>query len=218
MTPVNSTDPAFDPPKNWFSCWWEPNRLFRAVDLHREHVENVPLFSVPRLQRVKEFLAAASFACIRSQDQPCQLRFIDDIFPDFELRFHNHIEPFELVEADRPGRRRGEEYKMAAQLRAEGKSAVTHVDPDLEEDQAIPAVEAAIKAKAGKKYSPAPNLLVYVNFSWATRKNPFALSHARAMGEKWESTFPSLWLFWKNNAIRCHPLPVTTIERRQSST
>jgi hypothetical protein len=156
---------SFEPPADWFGCWWDPERLLNAVRRHNEAVPAEEQFGRPELKPLSEAYAAAMFGTIRSQSAPCSIRLIRDGFPDFELRFAARVDQFELTEADREGRRRGDEYREAAALRAMGLRPTPEAFDPLEQQRAaLPAAALAIQRKAAKHYRPAPHLLVYVNF------------------------------------------------------
>ena len=149
----------------WFERWWPPLAFLTVVLEHNRDVPSDAFFARAELQPLREAYAAGLFATILSETQAVALRLRRDRFPDFDLRIGEHIQAFELVEADKPGRRRGDEYKEAAQREAEGlPPSVEHFDPDAEEQAAPEAIREAIAKKAQKSYAPAPPLLVYVNF------------------------------------------------------
>lgn len=203
----------YQPPAEWFDCWWQPQEFFTTVLKHNQRVPEVDFFECAELQPLREAYAAGLFATIRAeQGGPVALRLQRDRFPDFDLRVENdQVLPFELVEAYRPGRRRGEEYKEAARRKAEGLPPVLEeFDPEAEEKAAIPAIEQAVAKKAEKWYKPAPNLLVYVNF-WIFDKPPLALEQFAELVSPWRTRFAEIWLLWGANAIRCWPEPVRLV-------
>lgn len=67
-------------------------------------------------------------------------------FPDFQLECDGKVLPFELVEAYRPGERRGAEYKEAAKRKAAGvPERFEEFDPVEDEKKAAPAIAKAIE-------------------------------------------------------------------------
>jgi hypothetical protein len=133
------------------------------------------LFNKPSLKPLRETYAAAKFATIRAQAQHCEVRMVDPIsgFPDFEIRLDDASEQFEQTEADREGRRRGDEYSEADRRVACGAPAgLKHYDPDEETAAAPRAISVSLECKAKKHYRPRPHLLVYVNFPTENGRPP----------------------------------------------
>jgi len=69
-----------------------------------------------------------TFSCFGSGELSCgdgataHICLVSDRFPDFELRLGDVVEQFEETEADRRGRRRGDEYwRTAAKAAAAGE-------------------------------------------------------------------------------------------------
>lgn len=210
-------------PKEWFDVWWDPAEL---LSVYREHSARIPsdeFFQRPDLQPLRETGATALFAHIRNASTPCAVRLLSVQFPDFEICTKEKVEPFELTEADRPSRRRGNEYKIA---RLNSAAALNQnaddfdcemFNPDEEERDALPAIALAIKRKADKHYSTKPNLLVYVNFflferhsfinSYLFKGNPLTKLQAEEVTHQCRDNFLSIWLLWGTNAVRCWPKP-----------
>jgi hypothetical protein len=164
------------------------------------------LFNKPALKPLREAYAAAKFTMIRAQVRPCKVRLIDPAteFPDFEIRFDDAIEQFEQTEADREGRRRGDEYSEADRRVASGAPAgLSHCDPDEEMAAAPQAISAALECKAKKHYQPRPHLLVYVNFPTDNGRPPLKDLQAVQLVEPYRASFLSIWLLWGDNAVRC---------------
>src|SRR5262249_2271610 len=126
---------------------------------------------------------------------------------DFDLKLGDTAVGFELVEADRSERRRADEYKEAARREAAGlPDKLDGVDPIEERQAAIPPICRGGERKAGKKYRPAPDPLVYVNFSLFD-KPPLTAGQFGQLLQPWRASFPEVWLLWGANAIRCWPDP-----------
>ncbi len=165
------------------------------------------------LKPLREAWAAARYATILAQDRPVSVNLERDRFPDFNLRVRDELQCFELVEADREGRRRGEEYRRAAAREEAGlPPELEEFDPWEEEQRAIPAITRAIEAKAGKHYKPATHLLVYVNF-WLDREPPNVILQAVQSAEKRRDAFASFWLLWGDFIIRLWPRPAKIRDR-----
>jgi hypothetical protein len=123
------------------------------------------------------------------------------------------VDKFELTEADRERRRRGDEYREAAALRTMGlRPTPGSFDPLEMERDALPAIALAIERKAAKHYQPAPHLLVYVNFA-LFRELPLTEEQAIQIVAPWRERFASVWLLWGANAVRCWPNPAKIVAR-----
>ena len=211
MTAGKQRASKHEPPVEWFERWWPPLAFLTVVLEHNRDVPSDAFFARAELQPLREAYAAGLFATILSETQAVALRLRRDRFPDFDLRIGEHIQAFELVEADKPGRRRGDEYKEAAQREAEGlPPSVEHFDPDAEEQAAPEAIREAIAKKAQKSYAPAPPLLVYVNF-WLFHAPSLTPEQFAALVAPWREQFPEIWLLWGANAIRCWPDPARLV-------
>lgn len=205
--PIDSEIAKFLPPAESFDVWWGAAEFAAAVDAHKQTVPVVEFMCRPQLKPLREAWAAARFATIRSQDHPVSIRLERDRFPDFHLRVRNETQCFELVEADHPGRRRGDEYRAAAVREiAALPPEIEHFSPDEEMRVAIPAIARAIGDKASKGYRPVPHLLVYVNFPLFCDP-PITSLHAFALADKYSASFASAWLLWGRFAVRLWPRP-----------
>jgi hypothetical protein len=198
---------AWEPPADWFERWWEPTEFFLAVLKHSKPIPSEELMTRPELRKLLEAYVAGLFSMIRSQHQEgLSLRLRRDTFPDFDLRLNTTEFPFEVVEADQPERRRDEEYRQIGRREAQGlPSKIEHFDPDESEHAALPAIGLAIENKAGKRYRPAPHLLVYVNF-WLFDVPPLEL--LKRLVRPWQDLFPEIWLLWGGHIVRCSPDPI----------
>jgi hypothetical protein len=171
------------------------------------------LFNEPLLTKLLEAHAAARFAVIRTKVKPIRIRLESDRFPDFQLEASGAIEAFELVEADREGRRRGEEYIAAAAREAAGLPPLAEsVDPADEEQEAFEAIDRMLAKKASKHYAPAPNILVYVNFM-AFDEFPLTREHLMQLIDAHHTHFPSAWLLWGDTAARLWPRTAKIVDR-----
>lgn len=193
------------PPAEWFNRWWTAADFFAMVHKHNEAIPPVDFFDRPEFQPLREAYAAGFFSWILAQERPVLVKLDADRFPDFDLKFNDTVVGFELVEADRPGRRRTEEYKEAGRREAAGlPEKLENFDPDAEQQAAMPAIKRAVEKKAAKKYMPAPHLLVYVNF-WLFDEPPLTPAQFGQLLQPWRESFPEVWLLWKAHAIRCWP-------------
>jgi hypothetical protein len=140
------TDPTAIPVA-WFERWWEPEEFFRTVV---RYVNALPspdeVVTEPHYQRVREAYVAGFFAMIRDQHAavPIRVQLEPDRFPDVNLRIGAVVEPFEIVEVQRPGRRRGDEYRERAAHAVAGRPPRLRLENPLSEQQtAAPALRTA---------------------------------------------------------------------------
>ena len=198
-------------PTEWFTRWWSPAEFFPMVQQHNEAIPNEQFFSCAEFQPLREAYAAGFFSWILGQERHVLVKLDADRFPDFDLKLDGVVVGFELVEADRPGRRRGDEYKEAARSEAASLPEIPEeFDPDEEQKAAIPVIRRVVELKAAKKYAPPPHLVVYVNF-WLFDKPPLTPAQFGQLLQPWREAFPEVWLLWKAHAIRCWPDPIRLV-------
>ncbi len=181
--------------------WWEPGALLDAAHAIRRSIPQDEFFCDSAYQPVREAIATAEFAMRRPWNRDWQVRPVlrREQFPDAELRCGNDVRPFEVVEADRENRRRCEEYRTT-----KGKpDRFEHYDPDKEARKAFDEIERVVRLKAAKRYSPRPNLLVYVNLSAGEPTSLYAWGLTEQFGE----SFQSAWLLWQSETFRLWPNP-----------
>ena len=199
------------PPVEWFNRWWSAGEFFSLVKKHNDAVSQDEFFARPEYQQLREAYAAGLFSFIRAQERNMFVKLDADRFPDFDLRIDKAVIGFELVEADRLGRKRAQEYREAARREAADEPELLgEFDPVAEQEAAIPAIQRAVELKAAKKYKPAPHLLVYVNF-WLFDKPPLTADQFGQLLQQWRDSFPELWLLWQGHAIRCWPDPTRLV-------
>jgi hypothetical protein len=121
--------------------------------------------------------------------------------PDFELIFPDRTERFELVEADKDGRRRGDEYE--ARARWMPASYVRHVRVPAQ-DEVVEIVRRATRKKA-RPYPAGTQLLIYLNLPHFPSDEclllasfPEAVSEARPF-------FAGIWITWQGIPHRVCP-------------
>lgn len=206
---------SFKPPPTWFAQWWNPHDFLAEVQTHAEPVPRALLFNHPDLKQLREALAAAKYAALRSNHTSLQIRLELGRFPDFQICTSLQIEPFELVEADRAGRRRGEEYRIAEEREAAGLPPEPELfDPIEERQTAIEAIVRAVEGKAAKNYRPSPNLLVYVNFL-IFEKMSFSFSESHRLVDVCRDRFPAVWLLWGGDVGQLWPR-LLRVKKRKS--
>jgi hypothetical protein len=164
------------------------------------------LFNRSGLTFVLEAYVAAELGIIRDAS------FVSLIIadrPDFELHFKDMVELYEVVEADMPERRRGDEY--AALATAGCPTYDWPVEKWATSEQASRSIRAMAEKKAkraeelaakGTPYPEETRLLFYVNLG------DFG-AHAKEIGDVFPSAveparkwFSSIWVLWKNRAYQ----------------
>lgn len=152
-------------------------------------------------------------ACLR-----CSVSRPSNRVSGFQIQLDGVIEQFEQTEADREGRRRHAEYKEADRRAAAGKTGgLKHSDPDEDMAAALQAISIAIESKAKKHCRPRPHLLVYVNFPTDNGRPPLKDLQAVQLVESYREIFPSIWLLWGDNTVRCWPAPLVNIPLRSKA-
>jgi hypothetical protein len=158
-----------------------------------DYVGSIDLFNQAGIDFLLEAQAAAEFAQSR---RASMVRLVADVWPDFEIEREGTIEPFEITEADLPGRKRGREYRE-----------VNHriKDDPVENwtkraDQVPAALHLAAARKAEKRYSGRAQLLIYLNISeYGIREkeieNCFSDATATAKDQ-----FDAIWVLWKGQS------------------
>lgn len=196
---------AYRPPETWFKDWWLSTELLPTVIEHNAKVPSDDFFNRGELQPLREAYAASLFAWIVGERRKVRIKLDAAQFPDFQLERDGKAVPFELVEAYRPGERRGAEYKGAAKRRAAGlPERIEEFDPIEDEKNAPPAITKAIAKKASKHYGSVTCLLVYVNF-WLFDKPKISLNELAELASPWATQFLEIWLLWGANAVCCSP-------------
>jgi hypothetical protein len=193
-------------PRDWFDRI-APCDLLHLAEQRMEAMSSERLCNAPDSKTIREAWVAARFTGRVAAGRPLRVRLVDDRFPDFEVRDGNQIHGFEIVEADKAGRRRGKEYRDLAEILARGEAPpIERIDPDRDAAAAMPAIVDCIRRKAGKSYATRINLLVFVNF-WPPRELGHAVREVNAHIEPWRESFTAIWLLWGREVVRCWPRP-----------
>ena len=181
------------------SEWQTPPEMKAIGDDVRERVSRESFFNKGGLTFLREAMVAADFGVAR---KALRIRLVPAIEerPDFELTFADQVERFEMVEADKKGRRRGDDYKALAQM---PEGYVRHIGTPMP-DQIVEMVETAAQKKA-KPYPPGTQLLIYLNASRFRSDEellndfPDAVSAARPF-------FSAIWIMWQGKAHQIMPV------------
>jgi len=193
MTRLTKTEIATH--KTWLAAWREPAAMAQYVDAVNDHMGSKDFFNQAGVEFLRDAWAAAEFAGKRGARQ---VRLVAGQWPDFELRLDGRVEQFECVEADTPGRRRGDEYR-------DGELAVE--DDPVEDwcDRAakVPeAIRAAVGKKLTKHYDGKVQLLIYLNINeFGIRQKEIESAFPEATA-KAKDQFGAIWILWKARVYR----------------
>jgi hypothetical protein len=176
------------------SLWQSPDEFVLRVNAVDERVLSSELFNLPQLQFVCDALTLASFVRLRPVTG-VRLTSPGEEWPDGQVRVSGRkVVNMEITEADREGRRRGEEYKPGAPICADGS-----VDNWIRNARAVPsALERAIKNKIGRNYKPAPTLLVDLNLNEYGIRQAEIEAVIRVVKERYRASFGDLLILWKD--------------------
>jgi hypothetical protein len=181
--------------------WWEPNALLDAARAIKDATPAEEFLCNSEYKPARQAIVAGQFARRRPWNRDWQIHLVPEKeqFPDAELKSGNQFRRFEIVEADWVDRRRCEEYR----LKADKPRKVVHYDPDEEARKALVEIERVVEQKAAKRYSPNPNLLVYVNLPGGDLPD----FYAHQLAQRFATSFESAWLLWQQNTVRLWPNP-----------
>jgi hypothetical protein len=184
-----------------------PDQLLTEWSEHCNQIPDEVFHSSPKLKKLQEALVAARFAERMAAGRPDRVRLLTSARPDFAILRGNTEYLFEIVEADRPERRRGDEYRKLAELKRLGVSPKPElVDPDAEAAQAVSVIIDRVRAKFKKRYSADTHLLIYVN-TWEPASIADAVGTIAAAIEPFREGFASISLLWGEEVVRVWPNP-----------
>jgi hypothetical protein len=154
-------------------------------------------FNDPEFKPLHEAWAAGYFALgLERTYGHLDVRLDSERFPDFHLRLKGQEYAFEFTSVDKPGRRRGREYKD----RRTNPLLPTPYQPGRGRQEGPSWVAAAIRKKHAKRYSTRPHLLVYANFE-ADALDPAVLANQCG---SWSASFSSIWVLWRYQYSQLH--------------
>jgi len=183
----------------WLSEWRTPADMAAYVTAVNDAMGSADFFRQGGVEFLRDAWLAAEFGRHR---QSSFVRLVPEReqWPDFEARAADAIERVECAEADVPDRRRGDEYRVAEALTANGQPNVEH-DPIenwiARADQALAALAATISTKIGKHYAGRASLLVSLNIG------EFGIRQAEIEAAMAPAVAPALpyvqrvWMLWK---------------------
>ena len=176
---------------------YKPQELYAKHNAARASISSREFFG-PKHQKAREVYCAALFSITYTHGvAPC-LVAIEEPDPqndiDFYLEVQDELFEFQITEVLEPGRRRGDEYKMAqaGSISTQDWQAAHDHGPEWIRDGIAKKLEAYGGAVAKM------NLLVYVNFPAYELEYATVRSVAAAMS----APFSSVWLM-TGNAISC---------------
>ena len=187
--------------KSWLTQWHEPSEVLQYLEAVNRAAGRY-LFIQAGLAFLRDAWAAATLANIQ---EASAVRLVADEWPDFELRLGENVEPFEVTEADVPGRKRGQEYQEAENT--VGPDGISVEDDPVEEwilrAEAAPiALRLAAQRKANKAYSGGVHLLIYLNISeFGIRQREIENCFQEATKAA-KATFDTVWILWKATAYK----------------
>jgi hypothetical protein len=141
-----------------------PAELLAEFHRRRDGIPSAEFFNKPKYQRLREMWCAAKFGIgYETYVRPCAILWTDTDDRDVDATFEidGKREPFQIVEVQPPGRRRGREYREQAH-------PITHDSEDFEAGgrEGPRWIRDMIEKKA-RHYGLASHLhlLVYLNFN-----------------------------------------------------
>lgn len=189
--------------KEWearLSRWHSPAEMKEAVHELHDQLAGEVLFNQAGLNFALEGWIAVEFAHARGDTS---VRLVNDVWPDIETRNADGVHRFEVVEADVPGRRRGQQYKEDAEKIRRGVSTVRHAPEDLEDRSTLiaKALRDRTTDKVNKRYDGRCNLLILLNFGSEYGQGldkVAAILHPSTAAAR--TAFEEVWLLWRRDA------------------
>lgn len=184
--------------------WQSPDKMKRHAEDLRDELGSVNFFNQAGLEFIRDAWSAGAFGIARGISE---VRLIEGAWPDFEIRNEGSLEEFELVEADLPERRRGDEYKESAARSIPGEPLIEEYPVEqwiADAEQAPFAIKRAAVKKAKKCYSKGAHLLIYLNISeFGIRQSEIEKSFSEATAPA-KDAFQSVWILWKERAYMAY--------------
>ena len=178
--------------------WQTPEAMHRLVKVANHTLGSTYFFTQGGLAFIRDAWVAATFASARSADS---VRLVSDNWPDFELQLNGRVTAFEVVEADDPDRRRGDEYRED-----DGDVEYDPVeDWIVRAEQAPNWIKAAARKKAELNYCSGASLVIYLNLSEFGIRQRQVESCFRAETEIAKDAFDAIWVLWKDRAYQTWP-------------
>ena len=194
--------------RTWLEQWHNPAEMLdysESIQINMSQDSNgvsKDLFNQAGTNFVLEAHAAARFASIRKASE---VRLVSQNKPDFQTKIGGEIESWELTEADIRDRKRGDEYRLASELAANGEPLLE--DDPVEDwyeraDQIPDILKERSHSKAQKQYPPNTRLLIYlnVNTSGVRREKIEGMMGDSVSPAK--NSFNEVWVLWGKQAYK----------------
>lgn len=166
----------------------DPEAMLSTAEAEMEEIANEELFNNPKHQPLLDRWCAGSFAVAYALHlQECRVAMEPPEAPsdvDFHLRIEVGAFPFQTVEVQRPGRRRGEEHRQPPTL--------TPYRPAAEGADGPGWIRGAVQKKVDKPYSTARRLNLLVCADFAVEQLEWA-AVTREL-ESFRGKFASVWV------------------------
>jgi hypothetical protein len=191
-------------PKGTLLTWaadlseWTQTAVFRArIDQIAQAIPRSIFFGQGGLTFLRDAWIASRVASALPSDM---VRLVSVDRPDFEIQTDGQIEQFEATEADKDGRRRGDEPD-------DPSPQPDPVENWRERFEAIPAaLDRVVAKKLNKSYSPQVNLAIYVNLgcygAYVKEGLPILRDHTAPARTKFKRVFVlwegCLYKFWED--------------------
>lgn len=136
-----------------------------------------------------------------------EIHLVSDLRPDFALGWKGLFSLFEATEADRPGRRRGDEFKRHIAMYGEGAKLTVHVpyESGMTANQAAEWLTLAAEKKADSRYKGEYGLVILLQ---PTDFNQWSDDVVKCFPEATEFAAPhfdGVWVLWKGTAWLAWP-------------
>ena len=178
--------------------WRTPAEMQEVCTGLRHRISGLTLFNQGGLTFIMEAIVAADCAVARAATF---VRLVPEVEqrPDFELDFEGRIERFEMVQADKKGRRRGDEYKAKAQL---PPNTMPRLESPLPEE--VIAMVRTAACKKAKPYPPETQLMIYLEAPKFPSDDELFPRFAEAVNDA-RPFFSAIWISWQG-----HPYKITS--------
>lgn len=193
MSPIGFQKKPSASGRQELSAWTQPTAFRNRIEEILRPIPRRVFIQQAGLTFLRDAWIASRVATALSSDS---VRLIPDHRPDFELQRSGQPQQFEATEADRDGRRRGDEPD----------------DPTPRDDpvedwrkrfEAIPAaLDRVITKKLSKDYPPGVSLVVYVNlgcYGAYVREGPPMLQRCTSPAKQ---KFKSVFAIWEGTLYR----------------
>lgn len=192
--------------------WQEPDEFYETVQ-RLTPLDSADSLTSPRNQIFLDAWIAAEFAKRASSELVC---LIKDDWPDFQVSKEGLVRTFESVEADMPGRRRGDEYK--GWKKSNYRPEHDKIENWRARRDAIPqALDTVVQKKIEKNYDSSSlqsvGLVIYLNLGtygeWRGDIEIEIFEKTRPAA----SVFQDVWVLWDNRLYRTWPEPLILTEQ-----